>query len=394
MKITFDQKDIYNTIGLANSKTFMRTTVNKQSQEIWGLPVFKSLVFKKFEDIWKDPRVKMASEEVKKYAKKKGWKLSTPAEAQSAKTAIFGYIDVPEAIAKGTIGHAYNPKILKYNGIILATADVKFKDIERSTKVSTATTGMYGGFIAGGSSPAGIVVGMAVGTVLGYVAGKILVNLSKKGKGCIYSYVSFTKPNGKIVWKKFGLFVVDDKSIIAGKTPVVAAQESLDVDMNELVKDEECPIQDTPKTTETVDVSDTTTKEAEHNEEASAGGVVVGDNAEDLTMDPVADGSESFDFSLEDDDIPVVPAPIAVNPLEDTTTNTVPDIVTEPSETPLDPNAPATTENEYKMTQLYQDNAGDHLTSVDTIEDVTTAIDDNTASEESLDNSLLGWFNN
>src|SRR5574344_2218072 len=394
MKITFDQKDIYNTIGLANSKTFMRTTVNKQSQEIWGLPVFKSLVFKKFEDIWKDHRGKMASEEVKKYAKKKGWKISTPAEAQSAKTTILGYMDTPEAIAKGTVGYANNPKLLKYNGIVLATADVKFEEIARSTKTSAVTNGMYDGFIAGGASPVGMIVGMAVGTVLGYVAGKILVNLSKKDKGCIYSYVSFTKPNGKIVWKKFGLFVVDDKSIIAGKTPVAAAQESLDVDMNELVKGEECPIQDTPKTTETVDVSDTSTKEAEHNEEASAGGVVVGDNAEDLTMDPVAGGSESFDFSLEDDDIPVVPAPVTVNPLEDETTNNVPDIVTEPSETPLDPNAPATTENEYKMTRLYQDNAGDPLTSVDTIEDVTTAIDDNTASEESLDNSLLGWFNN
>src|SRR5574344_135771 len=164
--------------------------------------------------------------------------------------------------------------------------------------------------------------------------------------------------------------------------------------ITDLVKDETTVVDDAGKDSETVDVSDTSTKEAEHNEEASAGGVVVGDNAEDLTMDPVAGGSESFDFSLEDDDIPVVPAPVTVNPLEDETTNNVPDIVTEPSETPLDPNAPATTENEYKMTRLYQDNAGDPLTSVDTIEDVTTAIDDNTASEESLDNSLLGWFNN
>ena len=61
-----------------------------------------------------------------------------------------------------------------------------------------------------------------------------------------------------------------------------------DVSMTDLVKNEECPIEDAGKDSETVDVSDTTTKEAEHNEEASAGGAVVGDNAGDLTMDPVA----------------------------------------------------------------------------------------------------------
>jgi len=61
-----------------------------------------------------------------------------------------------------------------------------------------------------------------------------------------------------------------------------------DVSMTDLVKNEECPIEDAGKDSETVDVSDTTTKEAEHNEEASAGGAVVGDNAGDLIMDPVA----------------------------------------------------------------------------------------------------------
>ena len=61
-----------------------------------------------------------------------------------------------------------------------------------------------------------------------------------------------------------------------------------DVSMTDLVKDETTVVDDAGKDSETVDVSDTSTKEAEHNEEASAGGVVVGDNAEDLTMDPVA----------------------------------------------------------------------------------------------------------
>src|SRR5574344_1680906 len=61
-----------------------------------------------------------------------------------------------------------------------------------------------------------------------------------------------------------------------------------DVSMTDLVKDETTVVDDAGKDSETVDDSDTSTKEAEHNEEASAGGVVAGDNVEDLTMDPVA----------------------------------------------------------------------------------------------------------
>lgn len=56
---------------------------------------------------------------------------------------------------------------------------------------------------------------------------------------------------------------------------------------DELGKADVDPIDEAGDDSETRDVSTGTTKETAHNEAASAGGIVVGDNAADITIDPV-----------------------------------------------------------------------------------------------------------
>ena len=88
-----------------------------------------------------------------------------------------------------------------------------------------------------------------------------------------------------------------------------ADNDEIDVGMNDLEKDSQDLIEDAGKDSETVDVSNISESIAAHNEVASAGGVVVSkDNADDLTMDPVAATEaiirRGFGLSTEDlDDV-------------------------------------------------------------------------------------------
>ena len=79
-----------------------------------------------------------------------------------------------------------------------------------------------------------------------------------------------------------------------------ADNDEIDVGMNDLEKDSQDLIEDAGKDSETVDVSNISEATAAHNEEASAGGVVISEkNADDLTMDPVTGEESLFAFSFE-----------------------------------------------------------------------------------------------
>ena len=97
-----------------------------------------------------------------------------------------------------------------------------------------------------------------------------------------------------------------------------ADNDEIDVGMNDLVDNAECPIEDAGKDSETVDVSKISESTAAHNEVASAGGVVVSkDNADDLTMDPVA-ATEAIirrGFGLSTEDLDDVAEELAAAPV-------------------------------------------------------------------------------
>ena len=97
-----------------------------------------------------------------------------------------------------------------------------------------------------------------------------------------------------------------------------ADNDEIDVGMNDLEKDSQDLIEDAGKDSETVDVSKISEATAAHNEVASAGGVVVSkDNADDLTMDPVA-ATEAIirrGFGLSTEDLDDVAEELAAAPV-------------------------------------------------------------------------------
>lgn len=316
MKIVFDKNDVYKTLGSLNNKTFMAASY-MNSKEAWGLPTFRRLRFKKEADIWKDPQVNTALDAVKKYAQKKGWKIATPAQCKNDARGLFAVWCKPDAIAKGTIADCYNPKMVTTKGVTLATSTATFKTALKDTrdKLNSASKIVTNaGFISTVMAPSGASLGLMSAGILGESlskpTGALLVHLTYKGNAALMiSYVPFVKPNGKIVWKKFGFFLIGEYK--APETPTTSAEsihsqsleadnDDVDVDMNDLVDNAECPIEDAGKDSETVDVSNISEATAAHNEEASAGGVVISEkNADDLTMDPVTGEESLFAFSFE-----------------------------------------------------------------------------------------------
>ena len=307
MKIVFDKNDVYKTLGSLNDKTFMAASyVN--SKEAWGLPTFRKLRFKKEADIWKDPQVNTALDAVKKYAQKKGWKIATPTQCKEDAKGLFKTWSEPGAIAAGTVAKCENPKFITVKGVVLAASTCTFEQDKKAVKEAAIYAGSLATAATAPLGPAAIVGGV-LGTALGTAAGVLLVHLTYKGNAALMiSYVPFVKPNGKIVWKKFGFFLIGEYK--APETPtsvesvksqsLEADNDDVDVDMNDLVDNAECPIEDAGKDSETVDVSNISEATAAHNEEASAGGVVISEkNADDLTMNPVTGEESLFAFSFE-----------------------------------------------------------------------------------------------
>ena len=308
MKIVFDKNDVYKTLGGLNDKTFMAASyVN--SKEAWGLPTFRKLRFKKEADIWKDPQVNAALESVKKYAQKKGWKIATPTQCKNDAKGLFKTWSTPGAIASGTVAKCENPRFITVKGVVLAASNCTFEQDKKAVTEAAIAGGVVGTSTVASLGPVTILGGV-LGTALSVATGALLVHLTYKGNAALMiSYVPFVKPNGKIVWKKFGFFLIGEYK--APETTTTSAEsihsqsleadnDDVDVDMNDLVDNAECPIEDAGKDSETVDVSNISETAAAHNEEASAGGVVISEkNADDLTMNPVTGEESLFSFSFE-----------------------------------------------------------------------------------------------
>ena len=308
MKIVFDKNDIYKTLGSLNNKTFMAASyVN--SKEAWGLPTFRRLRFKKEADIWKDTQVNAALDAVKKYAQKKGWKIATPAQCKEDAKGLFKTWSTPGAIASGTVAKCENPRFITVKGVVLAASNCTFERYKKAVTKAAIAGGVVGTSTVASLGPVAI-LGGALGTALTVATGALLVHLTYKGNAALMiSYVPFVKPNGKIVWKKFGFFLIGEYK--APEIPTTSAEsihsqsleadnDDVNVDMNDLVDNAECPIEDAGKDSETVDVSNISEATAAHNEEASAGGVVISEkNADDFTMDPVTGEESLFAFSFE-----------------------------------------------------------------------------------------------
>ena len=402
MKIVFDKNDVYKTLGSLNDKTFMAASY-ANSKEAWGLPTFRRLRFKQETEVWKDPQVNNALESVKKYAQKKGWKIATPAQCKEDAKGLFKTWSTPGAIAEGAVAKCANPRFVTAKGVVLAAETCTFEHDKKAVKESAIRAGSLATATSATLGPAAI-LGSVLGTALGVATGTLLVHLTYKGNAALLvSYVPFIKPNGKIVWKKFGYFLIGEYK--APETPTTSAEsvnsqsleadnDDVNVDMNDLVDNAECPIEDAGKDSKTVDVSKIPTEEAAHNEEASAGGVVISEkNADDLTMCPVTGEESLFAFSFESlDDDEETPANTEVpttseTPTEETTTE--PEI---PVETPdTNPETDDLANSGVDVTAL--DEAAAKVADIGDINVAANVIPGEVVdtSTEALNVELLGW---
>lgn len=230
MKIIYEEKDINNTIGYLNKHSFLRVDA-AQSGERWGLPIFKKLKFNTEAEVWKDPRVKKAAEKAKAFCNKKGWSIPTVDEAKKNQASLLQSLKEPDSIAKGLTAKINNPRLIKYNGLLLATCSCSFsRRLARNRKLGEAIglAAMAPGGIA--ASAAGN-PGGAVGILLGRAAGDLLAQLftTNKGKGLFSTFVGFKKDNDKIKWYLFGYFLVGDIKDFSNVT-VENAKESLSLE--------------------------------------------------------------------------------------------------------------------------------------------------------------------
>lgn len=406
MKIVFDKNDVYKTLGSLNDKTFMAASY-ANSKEAWGLPTFRRLRFKKEPEVWKDPQVNNALESVKKYAQKKGWKIATPAQCKEDAKGLFKAWSTPGVIAEGTVAKCVNPRFITAKGVVLAAATCTFEHDKKAVTKSAIYGGVVGTAANAYLGPAAILGGV-LGTALGVATGALLVHLTYKGNAALMvSYVPFIKPNGKIVWKKFGFFLIGEYKAPEIPTTSVesvnsqsleADNDDVDVDMNDLVDNAECPIEDAGKDSETADVSKIPSDEAAHNEEASAGGVVVSEkNADDLTMCPVTGEESLFAFSFESlDDDEETPAKTEVPTTSETPTETPTE------ETTAEPEIPVETPDTDPETDDLANSGVDVTALDDAASKVADIGDTNVAanvipgevvdtSAEALNVELLGW---
>lgn len=288
MKIVFDQNDVSKVIGMVNKKSFLRVDA-AQSGEKWGLPIFKNLKFKTEAEVWKDARVKKAAEKAKAFCNKKGWDIPTPDEVKNLQSTLWGALSVPDSIVKGCTAKINNPRIIKYNGLLLATCSCSFaRRLASNRALGTAVGAIYGA--------AGTIPGMLIGGALGDLAATLFTK--NKGYGLFGTFVAFKTDNDKIKWYQFGYFLVGDIKDF-NNVVVENAKESL-LSLEDLILGE--GIGDAAeKTTVEGDVPDPKAPETLTDDEPEV--VDVGGE-----MDPCNKEDGDYTCQIDDENAPMTPA--------------------------------------------------------------------------------------
>ena len=126
---------------------------------------------------------------------------------------------------------------------------------------------------------------------------------AQKELSIFISWVIFKDYAGKIVLKQFCNGIIDPKMYIPSKEDLEVSNETDEVSMTDLVEDETTVEEDAGKDSEVKDVKPTEAETA-HNEQASAGGVLTGDNKDELeinTTSKEALGIIDYDLYSEDE---------------------------------------------------------------------------------------------
>jgi len=224
MKISITKQEMDLAMARINANTFVGKC-GQQSNEKWGLPIFRRLTFDKPADVWKDEKVKSAIEAVKAYAKKNNYRFATPDQIKNNKetflSKVFG--NNADKMAKGYVAVAANPKIEGHDGINFFTTMMSLKMRKKVGKRTLTGVFALDGAVIGGNvaGPVGVLAGIPIGGLTG-----LMITCALK-HGLYSTFIPFLTSNDKLKWVNFGYFNVSGEEP-DGEVPVENSKESFD----------------------------------------------------------------------------------------------------------------------------------------------------------------------
>ena len=323
--------------GNINENTFVGLTYHELSQEGFGLPSIRNLRAPSEKELFNSPIVKAAAAKAKAYGIQKGYTNSIPVSEKDKEAYIKAVIWKRALTISGSELKVIskNVEFVKVNGVVLVKCKCNLTTAEHVVLGFMAVTvGMSLGFVlpkkvvphsvingvrafaatgnpvlggvatAGTAAIEGGILGFIGTSFLNYIA-KIMIKGNKKNNLSIFaSWVAFKNKDNKVVLKRFCNAIIDpDNKYVFGQEDLSISDETDEVSMTDLVEDETTVEEDAGKDSEVKDAKPTEA-ETEHNEEASAGGILTGDNKDELEVKETSEealGITDYDLYSEDE---------------------------------------------------------------------------------------------
>ena len=301
--------------GNINENTFVGLTYHELSQEGFGLPSVRSMKFASEQDVWKDPLVVKATDKVKQFAAKKKLDYDIKIDQSDSKSiiktllALRGYSNLSDDVIEKAKKFISFKQI---NGVTIVVAKMSYTTgqlfgVGLLTLLSSVAVGAsLGGLSLSLSIPATMLSSVTIGKLGNSILKKRADKNAAKYEGVFASWVVLGHKGtslddlGSVTLKQFcnGIITGSEKS-----KKSVEDLETDEVSMTDLVEDETTVEEDAGKDSEVKDAKPTEA-ETEHNEEASAGGILTGDNKDELEVKETSEevlGITDYDLYSEDE---------------------------------------------------------------------------------------------
>ena len=330
-------KEIFFMSGNMNENTFVGLTYYELSQEGFGLPSIRNLRAPSEKELFNSPIVKAAAAKAKAYGIQKGYTNSIPVSEKDKEAYIKAVIWKRALTISGSELKVIskNVEFVKVNGVVLVKCKCNLTTAEHVVLGFMAVTiGMSLGFVlpkkvvphsvingvraftatgnpvlggvaaAGTAAIEGGILGFIGTSFFNYIANVMIKGNKKNNLSIFASWVAFKNKDNKVVLKRFCNAIIDpDNKYVFGQEDLSISDETDEVSMTDLVEDETTVEEDAGKDSEVKDAKPTEA-ETEHNEEASAGGILTGDNKNELEVKETSEealGITDYDLYSEDE---------------------------------------------------------------------------------------------
>ena len=301
--------------GNINENTFVGLTYYELSQEGFGLPSIRSMKFASEQDVWKNQLVIKATDKVKQFAAKKKLDYDIKVDQNDSKSviktllALRGYTNISDDVIEKAKKFISFKQI---NGVTIAVAKMSYTTsqlfgVGLLTLLSSVAVGAsLGGLSLGISIPAAVLSSVTIGKLGQSILNKRAEKNAAKYEGVFESWAILGHKGtsldnlGSITLKQFcnGIITGSEKS-----KKSVEDLESDEVSMTDLVENETTVEEDAGKDSEVTNIN-IPQDDSAHNEEASAGGILTGDNKDELEVKETSEevlGITDYDLYSDDE---------------------------------------------------------------------------------------------